>query len=224
MKKLKLILLSLFVVVMSSTTIILIVYLATFNKGVSSDVTDWDLFFSFYNGITISVLTMANIWVFYKLTIAIEDRNKDRHIRSKLYDTQKILTNLRINEYINLKNGINDLYTNSFKSNDISTTKNTILSILMRMQNSILFCCSDSLAASKLDKPIEQILENIKENMTEESYNKINTAMSVIEICIFEPLFDEKDAIRYIRKHKDGIDPTILAIDKYLSKKLMGNV
>ena len=96
MKTLKVILLSLFAVIALITLIILIVYIVTFNNGFSMEIENWDLFLTLYNGIVISALTMLNIWIFYQLTIAIEDRNENRYIKSKLYETQKIFTDLRI--------------------------------------------------------------------------------------------------------------------------------
>lgn len=71
MKDLRIVLLCLFGFIAIVTVIILIVYLATFNKGVSANTSNWDLFLTLYNGIIITLLTIANIWVFYKLTIAV---------------------------------------------------------------------------------------------------------------------------------------------------------
>lgn len=107
MKDLRIVLLCLFGFIAIVTVIILIVYLATFNKGVSANTSNWDLFLTLYNGIIITLLTIANIWVFYKLTIAVENRNETRRIKNKLNDAQKIFTELRIQEYKSLKTEIN---------------------------------------------------------------------------------------------------------------------
>ena len=123
MKTLKVILLSLFAVIALATTIIIIVYLITFNKGVSNEVSFWNLFLTFYNAIIATSLAIANIWVFYKLTLAIEDKNENRHIKGKLYDTQKILTDLRVQEYVNLKSEINNLFANAFSKKGIKQKK-----------------------------------------------------------------------------------------------------
>ena len=118
MKNIKFILFPLFAVVIAITTIVLIVYLATFNKGVSANISNWDLFLTLYNGVIMTFLTIANIWVFYKLTIAIEDRNENRRIKDKLHESQKILTDLRVKEYISLKSEINNFFVNSFLKKD----------------------------------------------------------------------------------------------------------
>ena len=212
MKNIKFILFPLFAVIIVITTIVLIVYLATFNKGVSANISNWDLFLTLYNGIIMTFLTIANIWVFYKLTIAIEDRNENRRIKDKLHESQKILTDLRVKEYVSLKSEITKQY------------KNIVSSILMRMQNSVLFCCIDCPNKSVLDTPIQQILENITDNMTEANYEQINQAMRIIEYIIFIPLFNESNTLEYIRNNSDGIDPTILGIDNYLKDKVKRNI
>lgn len=56
MKNLRIVLLCLFGFIAIVTLIILIVYLETFNKGVSANVSNWDLFLNFYNGIVITFL------------------------------------------------------------------------------------------------------------------------------------------------------------------------
>lgn len=210
MKTLKVILLSLFAIIALITLIILIVYIVTFNNGFSVKIEIWDLFLTLYNGIVISALTMLNIWIFYQLTIAIENKNENRHIRSKLYDTQKILTDLRVQEYVNLKSEINNLFANAFSKKDIKQNGEKISSILMRMENSILFGHSNNIATSVLTAPARQIMENLNSNMTEDNYNKINQAMTSVEMIIFVPLFEEEKTLEYIRKNKDGVDPTIL--------------
>lgn len=222
MKNLRIVLLCLFGFIAIVTLIILIVYLKTFNKGVSANVSNWDLFLNFYNGIVITFLTIANIWVFYKLTVAIENRNETRRIKEKLNDTQKVLIELRVQEYKNLKTEINNFFVDSFFKKNFTQDKEAILSILMRMQNSVLFCCSNNQSKSVLDVPIALITENLIENMKESNYDKINKAMRLIEKLIIIPLFNENSTLEYIRKYKDGIDPTILGIDNYLKDKING--
>ena len=191
MKTLKVILLSLFAVIALITLIILIVYIVTFNNGFSMEIENWDLFLTLYNGIVISALTMLNIWIFYQLTIAIEDRNENRYIKSKLYETQKIFTDLRIEEYKNLKIEINKFINDTVASKDVKAGRTIISSILMRMQNSILFCHSNNQATSVLEAPIKQILDNLTENMSENNYLAISRALRTIEFLIFtlEPDF-----------------------------------
>lgn len=187
MKDLRIVLLCLFGFIAIVTVIILIVYLATFNKGVSANTSNWDLFLTLYNGIIITLLTIANIWVFYKLTIAVENRNETRRIKNKLNDAQKIFTELRIQEYKSLKTEINVFFVKSFSGEDTKQNKKIILSVLMRMQNSVLFCCSDDQSKSVLDVPISLITENILDDMKESNYDKINRAMRLIENLIFIP-------------------------------------
>lgn len=220
MKNLRIILFCLFGFITIVTTIILIVYLATFNKGVSANISNWDLFLTLYNGIIITLLTIANIWVFYKLTIAVENRNETRRIKDKLNDAQKIFTELRVQEYKSLKTEINIFFVKSFSGENIKQNKKIILSILMRMQNSVLFCCSNDQSKSVLDVPISLITENIIEDMKESNYDKINRAMRLIENLIFIPPFNESATLEYVRMCQDGVDPTILGIDNYLKNKM----
>lgn len=94
---------------------------------------------------------------------------------------------MRIQEYKSLKTEINVFFVKSFSGEDTKQNKKIILSVLMRMQNSVLFCCSDDQSKSVLDVPISLITENILDDMKESNYDKINRAMRLIENLIFIP-------------------------------------
>lgn len=64
---------------------IIICYFKTFNNGLSYSVDDWNLFYQLTNGLAITILTIINIAVFYKISVSLD-------VRSKLFEAQSIIS------------------------------------------------------------------------------------------------------------------------------------
>ena len=54
---------------------LVIAYFSVFNGAISTDHQDWNTFLQIFNGFVMAILTAFNIYIFYQLTVAIEDKN-----------------------------------------------------------------------------------------------------------------------------------------------------
>ena len=88
---------------------VIVAYFCIFNGAISSANQDWDTFIQIFNGLVMTVLTAVNIYIFYQLTVAIEDKNQERIIKQKISDAQTIITQMRLGEYERVKSLINDI-------------------------------------------------------------------------------------------------------------------
>lgn len=100
--------------------VILVVYFAVFNGNLSAFSQDWASFGSYLSGIMMPILTAINIWVFIKLTKAIDNNNSkrqqeetnrqdDRHNAELDFQRKKILTEMRYTEVKNLADSLDKL-------------------------------------------------------------------------------------------------------------------
>lgn len=84
-------------------------YFYQFRGPFSSDAQDWNAFGGYINGVLMPILTMVNIWVFYKLTISI-DRNDEVRKQKDIDFQKKMLTaNLRqklLEDFSNILNNV----------------------------------------------------------------------------------------------------------------------
>lgn len=76
----------------------IVLYLLKFNKGLSDDSQEWNNFASYLSGLMMIVLTAINIYVFVKLTIAIDNSNEERRREEIKVQKLILLSNLRQNE------------------------------------------------------------------------------------------------------------------------------
>jgi len=60
-------------------------YRYVFNGNLSSEVSDWTAFVTIFNGVGTLLLTALNVWIVYKLTITIAEK-EEQH---RLFDKQK---------------------------------------------------------------------------------------------------------------------------------------
>ena len=59
----------------------IVIYFVVFNGGLSTANNDWDTFIQIFNGFIMTILTAVNIYVFYHLTVVIEDKNQERAVK-----------------------------------------------------------------------------------------------------------------------------------------------
>ena len=88
---------------------VIVAYFCIFNGEISTVNQDWDTFIQIFNGLVMAILTAVNIYIFYQLTVAIEDKNQERIIKQKISDAQTIITQMRLGEYERVKSLINDI-------------------------------------------------------------------------------------------------------------------
>lgn len=66
-----------------------IFYRCVFDGDLSTDISDWTAFVSLFNGVGTLLLTALNVWVVYKLTITIAERDE----KHKMYELKKNMLN-----------------------------------------------------------------------------------------------------------------------------------
>ena len=68
-------------------------YRNVFNGNLSSEVSDWTAFVTIFHGVGTLLLTALNVWIIYKLTIIVTEK-EEQH---RLFDKQKEALNHFIN-------------------------------------------------------------------------------------------------------------------------------
>lgn len=89
--------------------IILSLYFAVFHGSLSAISQDWASFGNYVSGTLTPILTAINIWVFIKLTKAVDANNKDRQKEELAFQKRKIITDLRkceVDTFLSLWNNI----------------------------------------------------------------------------------------------------------------------
>ena len=87
----------------------IVLYLLKFNKGLSDNSQEWNNFASYLSGLMMIVLTSINIYVFVKLTKAIDKSDEERRRQDVKAQKLILLSNLRQNEL----NRFNDVLNNA---------------------------------------------------------------------------------------------------------------
>lgn len=82
----------------------IVIYFVVFNGGLSTANNDWDTFIQIFNGFIMTILTAVNIYVFYHLTIVIEDKNQERAVKEKVFEAQSVITQMRVKQYEEVRN------------------------------------------------------------------------------------------------------------------------
>ena len=198
---------------------VIVAYFCLFHGGISTNPQDWDIFVQIFNGMIMAILTAVNIFIFYQLTVAIEDRNQKRAIKSKLFEAQTIITGLRVKQYEEIRGIIHQIKI-GLKDKQISQENFDIL-----VKN------IDSIAISFLFKDIDggdAMLLNREDLLTELCrYKKykdneqqliasLNSILVVLEIFMVRQLIVGRDITEYIDRNKDEIDSSICYIVNYI--------
>ena len=96
----------------------IVIYFVVFNGGISSTNQDWDTFIQIFNGVIMTVLTAVNIYVFYHLTVVIEDKNQERAVKEKVFEAQSVITQMRVKQYEEVRTLIYDVISIIAKNKD----------------------------------------------------------------------------------------------------------
>lgn len=88
---------------------VIVAYFSIFNGNISTNNQDWGLFIQIFNGLIMAILTAVNIYIFYKLNITIENKNQERNIKEKIDKVQSVITQLRVNQYEEIRSLITDV-------------------------------------------------------------------------------------------------------------------
>ena len=208
---------------------VIVAYFCIFNGEISTVNQDWDTFIQIFNGLVMTVLTAVNIYIFYQLTVAIEDKNQERIIKQKISDAQTIITQMRLGEYERVKSLINDIIKD-IRCKIINAQRLfSLIKELESISSSLLFKNGKISEQGVLNDTTNNILSLTKnvatlssnEKLREELIAALKTYILIMEIYIVGQLVSSEDIEKYIRKRMDTpeIDCTISCITELFEIK-----
>lgn len=208
---------------------VIIAYFRIFNGEISTVNQDWDTFIQIFNGLVMAILTAVNIYIFYQLTVAIEDKNQERIIKQKISDAQTIITQMRLGEYERVKSLINDIIKD-IRCKIINEQRLfSLIKELESISSSLLFKNGKISEQGVLNDTTNNILSLTKnvatlssnEKHREELIAALKTYILIMEIYIVGQLVSSEDIEKYIRKYMDTpeIDCTISCITELFEIK-----
>lgn len=208
---------------------VIIAYFCVFNGAISTANQDWDTFVQIFNGLVMAILTAVNIYIFYQLTVAIEDKNQERIIKQKISDAQTIITQMRLGEYERVKSLINDIIKD-IRCKIINEQRLfSLIKELESISSSLLFKNGKISEQGVLNDTTNNILSLTKnvatlssnEKLREELIAALKTYILIMEIYIVGQLVSSEDIEKYIRKRMDTpeIDCTISCITELFEIK-----
>ena len=89
---------------------VIILYFNKFHYGLSSDQQDWGNFGAYISGTIVPILTIVNIWVFYRLTSAIDRHDEERKQKDLNHQRKIIVAQFRQKELDNIANILNSVF------------------------------------------------------------------------------------------------------------------
>lgn len=197
--------------------IVLEAYFVCFSNGISNQTANWELFIQICSWVTISWLTMINIWIFYRLTMAVSETERDRFVESKLSRTESAMLELRVKDYSTLRQAGAKLKEALMSGQNINEYYENFYRILDTMQNSILYASQDKVQNSQIAAVFKQFVTAFKyKNSALDLIDQINRCVRTVEILIFTCQLRDERILRSLRRHPYRYDPTIVSADRYL--------
>lgn len=220
MKWSKYIILSVILLMIVLFLTVIIVYIKIFSGGISNEISYWNLFISICNWLCISILTMINIVVFYKLTTTIAKKDATRFIENKITQTENSLREMRFEYYQHLQNKGIDLIMKIFSNKEYTKDFEDFYKQLLSMQSSILFSCSDRIKNSTIDSVLELYINVMtkKDASIEDKTECILRCLRSIEIIILSIPSQDKRILNSIKENSERFDPVFISIDNFISK------
>lgn len=204
---------------------VIVAYFSIFNGSISTNNQDWGLFIQIFNGLIMAILTGVNIYIFYKLNITIENKNQERNIRAKIDNIQSVLTELRVQQYKEIRNLISDIMIELLQENYSLKNLDVLQKKLMEMEQSCLYKDESLGGFSSLNPFINDILDLIKEiiqNPQTRSYEsqieQLKVFLNAVEFYIFGQMLASKEVSNYVLKHKEEVDNTICCMADFANK------
>ena len=201
---------------------IIVVYVFNFGFGLSSLSTDWANFGAYVSGLTVPLLTIANIYVVYKLTIAVENKNRERAVGQKMFESQVIVTQMRMRLYESMRALISEILVDLDNSNDCESKKlDKLKAKLDEVNSSILFADSTG-KTSFLKEENEKVKSALKQHdgigekyfTAQNLIKKLELYQRRMELYIIKQSISDKDITDYISENKSTIDYTLRSLSE----------
>lgn len=201
-------------------------YIINFGFSISSNSSDWGNFGSYLSGTMITILTIINIWLFFRLTLVVESKNNERAVRNKIYETQAIISQMRMKLYENIRPVINGVKAELFATDTCQSSKRIELEkLLLETDSSLLFCTGNN-TNSFLHAQTEEVLNLMKRYDNPRMIHvdsaplikALNSYLYQMEYYIIMQSIKDNEVYKYITEHSDDMDSTIKCLNEISHK------
>lgn len=207
--------------------VIIIAYFCVFSGKISTANQDWDTFIQIFNGLVMAILTAVNIYIFYQLTVAIEDKNQERAVKEKVFEAQSVITQMRVKKYEEISTLIYDVLARIVQKTNNSGDLTLLMKKLSEIDDSLLFKNYHLDEPSMLADQSLTIIDNY--NNLNADFNNANLAslasslaayLQIMEMHIVGQMIIDRDVEAYVRDENNILDCTISCVKQVLDKTL----
>lgn len=206
---------------------VIVAYFCVFNGTISSANQDWDTFIQIFNGLVMSILTAINIYIFYQLTVAIEDKNHKRAVKEKVFEAQSIITQMRVKKYEAVSSLIYDVIACVLQRKKDDGEQTLLMKKLAEIDGSLLFKnyhLEDAPILEGISQTVITNLENLRTNFNDTNLQALLSSLTaylrLMEIHIVGQMVIDKDVEAYIKDDDNNVDCTISCVRQVLEKTL----
>lgn len=207
--------------------VVIVAYFCVFNGAISTANQDWDTFVQIFNGLVMAILTAVNIYIFYQLTVAIEDKNQERAVKEKVFEAQSVITQMRVKQYEEVRTLVyNVIAVVAEKKNDEGDL-DLLHKKLVELDNSFLFKnhkLQDPSILQDASLKIITILKDIQHNVygvdKDSLIRNLSTYTRLMETYIVHQMITDKDVEKYVCANANNIDCTISCVVQVIDKTL----
>ena len=202
-------------------------YFCVFNGTISSANQDWDTFIQIFNGLVMAILTAINIYIFYQLTVAIEDKNHKRAVKEKVFEAQSIITQMRVKKYEAVSSLIYDVIACVLQRKKDEGEQTLLMKKLAEIDGSLLFKnyhLEDAPILEGISNTVITNLENLRTNFNDTNLQALLSSLTaylrLMETHIVGQMVIDKDVEAYIKDDDNNVDCTISCVRQVLEKTL----
>ena len=206
---------------------VIVAYFCVFNGTISSANQDWDTFIQIFNGLVMAILTAINIYIFYQLTVAIEDKNHKRAVKEKVFEAQSIITQMRVKKYEAVSSLIYDVIACVFQRKKDEGEQTLLMKKLAEIDGSLLFKnyhLEDAPILEGISHTVITNLENLRTNFNDTNLQALLSSLTdylrLMEIHIVGQMIIDRDVEAYVRDENNILDCTISCVKQVLDKTL----
>lgn len=206
---------------------VIVAYFCVFNGTISSANQDWDTFIQIFNGLVMAILTAINIYIFYQLTVAIEDKNHKRAVKEKVFEAQSIITQMRVKKYEAVSSLIYDVIACVLQRKKDEGEQTLLMKKLAEIDGSLLFKnyhLEDAPILEGISNTVITNLENLRTNFNDTNLQALLSSLTaylrLMEIHIVGQMVIDKDVEAYIKDDDNNVDCTISCVRQVLEKTL----
>ena len=204
---------------------VIVAYFCVFNGTISSANQDWDTFIQIFNGLVMAILTAINIYIFYQLTVAIEDKNHKRAVKEKVFEAQSIITQMRVKKYEAVSSLIYDVIACVFQRKKDEGEQTLLMKKLAEIVGALLFKnyhLEDAPILEGISHTVITNLENLRTNFNDTNLQALLSSLTdylrLMEIHIVGQMIIDRDVEAYVRDENNILDCTISCVVQVLEK------